>query len=300
MKRYIFLAATALTLAACTNDETATPDSPVALKVNAVIGTVDTRAAGTQWSQYDQIGISTVEGTDTDYANVCYQWDGNGFTAPAESAIYFQSPEVVTFHAYYPFVPTPGTAAQPLTGVSTDATNQTAENQPLIDFLYASGATASKDAPTVSFTGDHAFTHRMSQITLTFIEGSDITLDGAWSYTLGGLKLQGTFNPQDGTATADDVEAKLLTLSLSEVETANARYTAPSLILFPQDAASIALTVTVGGQDYTATLTVKDGKLQPGNNYTWDVTVSKTGLRVGEAEIKDWNGVSGGGTTATM
>ena len=300
MKLYIFLAATALTLAACTNDETATPDSPVALKVNASIGTIDTRAAGTQWALGDQIGISTVEGTDTDYANVCYEWDGSSFTTPPESAIYFQSPEVVTFHAYYPFVPTPGTAAAPLTGVSTDATNQTAENQPLIDFLYASGATASKDAPTVSFTGDHAFTHRMSQVTLTFIEGDDMDLDGAWGYTLGGLKLQGTFNPQDGTATADDVEAKPLVLSLSEVETANARYTASSLILFPQDAASIALTVTLSGQPYTATLTVKDGKLQPGNNYTWDVTVSKTGLVVGDAEIEDWNDVNGGGTTATM
>ena len=194
----------------------------------------------------------------------------------------------------------PGTAAQPLAGVSTDATNQTAENQPLIDFLYASGATASKDAPTVSFTGDHAFTHRMSQITLTFIEGDDMDLDGAWSYTLGGLKLQGTFDPQDGTATADDVEAKPLAISLNGVQTTNARYTASPLILFPQDVASIALTVTVGGQDYTAPLTVKDGKLQPGNNYTWDITVSKTGLRVGEAEIKDWTGVNGGGTTATM
>ena len=300
MKLYIFLAATALTLAACTNDETATPDSPVALKVNASIGTIDTRAAGTQWTLGDQIGISTVEGTDTDYANVCYEWDGSSFTTPPESAIYFQSPEVVTFHAYYPFVPTPGTAAAPLTGVSTDATNQTAENQPLIDFLYASGATASKDAPTASFTGDHAFTHRMSQVTLTFIEGDDINLDGAWSYTLGGLKLQGTFDPQTGIATADDVEPAPLTLSLSGVETTNSRYTASSLILFPQDAASIALTVTLSGQPYTATLTVKDGKLQPGNNYTWDVTVSKTGLVVGDAEIEDWNDVNGGGTTATM
>ena len=36
MKRYILLAATALTLAACTNDEVNTAtDGPVALKVNA-------------------------------------------------------------------------------------------------------------------------------------------------------------------------------------------------------------------------------------------------------------------------
>ena len=80
MKLYIFLAATALTLAACTNDETATPDSPVALKVNASIGTIDTRAAGTQWTLGDQIGISTVEGTDTDYAN--YATNGTAAASP--------------------------------------------------------------------------------------------------------------------------------------------------------------------------------------------------------------------------
>ena len=51
MKQYILLAATALTLAACTNDEmTTATDGKVALKVNASIGTVDTRAVGTQWT----------------------------------------------------------------------------------------------------------------------------------------------------------------------------------------------------------------------------------------------------------
>ena len=63
---------------------------------------------------------------------------------------------------------------------------------------------------------------------------------------------------------------------------------------------SIPITVTVGGQDYKATLNVKDGKLQSGNNYTWKITVSKTDMSVGKAEIKDWETVDNGGTTATM
>lgn len=189
----------------------------------------------------------------------------------------------------------------PLTGVSTDATNQTAENQPLIDFLYASGATASKDKPTVSFTGDHAFTHRMSQITLTFIEGSEMYFGGSFSYTLGGLKMTGTFNPLDGTAAADDdATATSISINLTEVQPTSGSYIAPSLILFPQEVTSIPITVTVGGQDYTATLTVKDGKLQSGNNYTWKITVSKTDMSVGDAEIKDWEPVDNGGATATM
>ena len=268
--------------------------------MNASIGTVDTRAVGTQWTTGDQIGISTVDGTATSYANVCYEWNGSSFTTPADNAIFFQSPETVTFHAYYSFTGTPGMASAPLTGVSTDATNQTAENQPLIDFLYASGATASKDSPTVSFTGDHAFTHRMSQITLTFIEGDDMDLDGSFSYTLGGLKLQGTFSPQTGIATADDVTAAPLTVNLTEVQPTSGSYIAPSLILFPQEVAGIPITVTVDGQDYKATLNVKDGKLQSGNNYTWNITVSKTDMSVGDAEIKNWETVDNGGAPATM
>ena len=54
------------------------------------------------------------------------------------------------------------------------------------------------------------------------------------------------------------------------------------------------------GQDYTATLSVKDGKLQSGNNYTWKITVSKTDMSVSDAEIKNWETVDNGGATATM
>ena len=301
MKQYILLAATALTLAACTNDEmTTATDGKVALKVNASIGTVDTRAAGTQWADDDRIGLSTMGDGATQYSNMEYIYsEGTGFRALSDD-IYFQDKEEeVTFHAYYPFSGEQEEVPAPVEKTIT-ADDQTAANQPEIDFLYASGATASSSEPTVSFTGEHAFTHRMSQITLTFIEGSDMDFGGSFSYTLGGLKLQGTFSPQTGIATADDVTAALLTINLSEVQPTSGSYIAPSLILFPQEVASIPITVTVGGQDYKATLNVKDGKLQSGNNYTWEITVSKTDMSVGDAEIKDWKPVDNGGTTATM
>ena len=303
MKRYILLAATALTLAACTNDEmTTATDGKVALKVNASIGTVDTRAVGTQWTTGDQIGISTM-GTEgqTRYNNMEYIYsEDTGFRALSDN-IYFQDKEeVVTFHAYYPFSGEQEEVPAPVEKTIT-ADDQTAANQPEIDFLYASGATASSSEPTVNFTGDHAFTHRMSQITLTFIEGSDMDFGGSISYTLGDLKMDGTFNPLDGTATADDdATATSLTVNLTEVQPTSGSYIAPSLILFPQEVTSIPITVTVGGQDYTGTLSVKDGKLQSGNNYTWKITVSKTDISVGKAEIKNWETVDNGGTTATM
>ena len=296
MYRYVFIAATALSFAACTSEEINTSSQgEVALEVNADISGTQTRASGTQWGTNDEIGISTVTGTTTDYTNRAYRWNGSSFEAVAEN-IYFQSAEEVTFNAYYPY-----TADATYTDVSTSAENQTADTQPKIDFLYASGATASSSEPTVDFTGDHAFTHRMSQITLTFIEGSDMYFGGQLSYTLGDLKMTGTFNPLDGTAAVDDdATPTSLTIDLTEVQPTSGSYTAPSLILFPQEVAGIPITVTVGGQDYTATLSVKDGKLQSGNNYTWEITVSKTDFSVSDAEIKNWETVDNGGTTATM
>lgn len=299
----IFVAA--LALAACSNDnEPATPDDgPVAARVNASIERTMTRAAGTDWATGDRIGISTVGNTLTQYENIPYQYDGTVFS-PADEAIYYQdAQEQVTFNAYYPFDGTPSIIPA-LIDATTSADYQTAEKQPEIDFLFAKGATGSKAHPTVNFTGDHAFRHCMSQITLTFIEGSDMSFSGfLTSYTLKGLKLFGTFNPKTGIAKPiENAPAKDLGITLSDVTVNERTYTASPVILFPQDMeGKIGIEVTVEGQTYKATLTIPGGKaLEAGNNYTWPVTVSKTGMSVGRAEIKDWTPVQGDGTTAMM
>ena len=294
----------ALSLAACTNDNEAIDNSPVAARINAEISnTVTTRASGTQWATYDQIGVSTIAGTGTYYNNVCYEWNGSSFTTPSENAIYFQTPESVTFRAYYPFTGTPGESAGVLTGVSTGSENQTAENRPLIDFLYATGATADTHHPTIDFTDntkdngrDCSFHHCMSQITLTFEAGSGVSFTAVKpvSYKLSGLTLTGSFDTETGVAEADEnVRAADLTMGLGGALTS-------SVILFPQTLTSIDLTVNFNDNDYNATLTVPDGAMKAGNNYTWTVTVRNKDLSVGSAVISDWNPVSGGNVNADL
>ena len=73
-----------------------------------------------------------------------------------------------------------------------------------------------------------------------------------------------------------------------------------SVILFPQAKASIGLTVVFNGNDYNATLTVPDGELKAGNNYTYTVTVRNKGLSIGSAEITDWNPVISGDVSAEL
>lgn len=297
MKPCILLAATALMLAACTNDEvTPMPDGDVALEVNAAISGTNTRASGTDWADGDRIGI-----TGGNYTNRQYAYGSGKFAATGQD-IYFEDSNPVIFSAYYPYAEDGGTVT-----ATTGADMQTAANQPKIDFLYASGATASKDNPVVNFTGEHAFCHRMSQITLEFTEGADMDFDNGMltGYTLGGLKTQGSFNTQDGTAAADgNAQAADFNLTLIGVTTTEGKYTASPVIVFPQSATGIDLAVTVDGQSYRARLTVPDynsaSGLQPGVDYLFPVTVSNGGLAVGTAEIKDWVTVTGDGNTALM
>ncbi|MDN0053758.1 fimbrillin family protein [Bacteroides caecigallinarum] len=295
MKTRLFtFAALALALAACTNDNENLNDGPVAAVINAEISdAVATRASGTAWAERDEIGISE---SRFGYANVLYRWENGKFT-PAGTIIFFQDDDPTTFSAYYPYDADGGTLT-----ATTDATAQ--QNQPAIDFLYATGATASTHNPEVNFTDDTAaggkdcsFHHCMSQITLTFKAGSGVDFNTIkpTSYTLSGLVLAGSFDTADGTAEANDATAAQdLDMTLT-----NGALTA-SVILFPQTKASIGLSVYYNSQPYTATLTIPDGALKAGNNYTYTVTVRNKDLSISSATISDWNPVNGGNVNADL
>lgn len=292
--RLFAFAALALSLAACTNDNEVMDNGPVAAVINAEISdAVSTRASGTAWAERDEIGISE---SRFGYTNVPYRWESGKFT-PTGTIIFFQDDDPTTFSAYYPYDADGGTLT-----ATTDATAQ--QNQPAIDFLYATGATASTHNPEVNFTDDTdaggkdcSFHHCMSQITLTFKEGSgvDFSTIQPTSYTLSGLMLEGSFDTTDGMAETDDATAAQdLDMTLT-----NGALTS-SVILFPQTKASIGLSVYYNSQPYTATLTVPDGALKAGNNYAYTVTVRNKDLSISSATISDWNPVNGGNVNADL
>lgn len=292
--RFFALAALALALAACTNDNENLNDGSVAAVINAEISdAVSTRASGTAWAERDEIGISE---SRFGYTNVPYRWESGKFT-PTGTIIFFQDDDPTTFSAYYPYDADGGTLT-----ATTDATAQ--QNQPAIDFLYATGATASTHNPEVNFTDDTdaggtdcSFHHCMSQITLTFKEGSgvDFSTIQPTGYTLSGLMLTGSFDTTTGTAETDDATAAQdLDMTLT-----NGALTS-SVILFPQTKASIGLSVYYNSQPYTATLTIPDGALKAGNNYTYTVTVRNKDLSISSATISDWNPVNGGNVNADL
>ena len=294
MKLYTFaFAALALSLAACTNDNEVMDNGPVAAVINADISdAVATRASGTTWDENDRIGLT---GIGTQYDNVPYIMNGGTFKEDGEP-IYFHTTEEVVFRAYYPYDENGKTLK-----ATTD--DEAQKNQPEIDFLYATGATASTHNPTVNFTDgtkaggkDCSFHHCMSQITLTFVAGDGVSFSAIQpeSYTLSGLVLTGSFDTTTGIAKTDDgAQAANLDMPIGSQLTS-------SVILFPQTVTALPLYVKYNGERYKATLNIPEGALQAGNNYTWTVTVRNGGIEVSQATIAAWNKIDLGEVGADL
>ncbi|WP_273390532.1 fimbrillin family protein [Barnesiella viscericola] len=272
--RFFAFAALALTLAACNNDNENLNDGPVAAKFIADI-TPATRvnSEGTDWTEGDRIGV-----TGASFTNVPYKRENGKFVTDG-TVIYFDDTETKTFNAYYPYQAEGGTVT-----VNTAADKQGTG----IDFLFASGATGNTHNPTVSFTGDHAFHHCMSLIKFTFKAGDGLIFNGMEpaSYTLGGLKLEGTFDTATGTTAVTAAAESPITMQLGGATTSQ-------VIILPQEVnSSLELKVSFNGLNYTTTLPnpskPEANQFSAGYAYTYNITLNNNGITVEEPEITPW------------
>lgn len=273
--RFFAFAALALTLAACNNDNNEIlNDGPVAAKFIADI-TPATRvnSEGTEWTEGDRIGV-----TGAGFINIPYVRESGQFM-PEDKTIYFNDTETKTFNAYYPYQAEGGTVT-----VSTAADKQGTG----IDFLFASGATGDTHNPTVSFTGDHAFHHRMSLIKFTFKPGDGLIFNGMEpaDYTLDGLKHEGTFDTATGTTAVTAAANSPITMQLGGATTSQ-------VIILPQGVTtSLDLKVSFNGLDYTTTLPnpskPEANQFSAGYAYTYNITLNNKGITVEEPEITPW------------
>lgn len=287
--RFFALAALALTLAACNNDnENLNNDGPVAAKFTAdIYESVSTRVNqdGTDWTDGDCIGI-----TGTGFINIPYVRESGQFV-PEDKTIYFNDTETHTFNAYYPYQSDGGTVT-----VNTAADKQGTG----IDFLFASGAKGSTRSPEVSFTGDHTFHHCMSLIKFTFKAGDGLSFNETEpaGYTLEGLKHEGTFDTATGTTAVTAAAESPITMQLGGATTSQ-------VIILPQEVnSSLNLKVSYNGQSYIAQLklpaTPTANFYTAGYAYTYNVTLNNKGITVEEPEITPWESGDSNDASATL
>ena len=216
--------------------------------------------------------------------------DGN-FTS--DNPIYFaDARETVIFNAYYPY-------QENMDGngiVNNWNMAEVKEGEPCpADFLFATGATATKSSPQVQFTGDNQFKHCMSMIRLTFKAGDGINPYNAIlknQLKLKGIYKTGSINTQTGEVTIygdrgiyeSDVDNK----SLKNGATCE-------FIVFPQsldnNKMDIELEVADNGtiNTYTTSLpSSTNNEFKGGYLYTYTISINNTGVVIDKAGITAW------------
>ena len=206
-RTYLFLAAAALTLASCSNDnDFADRPGDGRVAVNFSGGITLTRTTGDAWDLNDGIGIYMVEtGTQTVVDNaanrryVTAAGDGRFSPASEDQTIYFplDANNKVDFIAYYP--------QDALTG-NTYAVDVTDQSDPAaIDLLWSNNATA-KDKTVQPV--DLEFYHRLSRVEVELKAGAGVSeaeLAGT-TVTLSNQPVKADFDVLQNTmATAADV-----------------------------------------------------------------------------------------------
>ena len=302
--RFLYIAAVALLFAACANEEDGINNSgPVAATVQADIVKNVTRATvDDTWSNNDAIGVNVTSIGYTIGNNVKYTTTGDGnFTS--DNPIYFaDATETVNFNAYYPY-------QENVDGngiVNNWNMAEVKEGEPCpADFLFATGATATKSSPQVQFTGDNQFKHCMSMIRLTFKAGKGINANNAIlknQLKIKGIYKTGSINTVKGEVTISgdrgiyesDVDDK----SLKDGVTCE-------FIVFPQsldnNKMDIELDVADNGtiNTYTTSLgSSTNNEFKGGYKYTYTISINNTGVVIDNAGITKWQTIEGGSLDA--
>ena len=304
--RFLYIAAAALLFAACANEEDGIGNNgPVAATVQADIVKNVTRATtGNTWSNNDAIGVYVTSTGYTIGNNVKYTTTGDGKFI-SDNPIYFaDARETVNFNAYYPY-------QENVDGngiVNNWNMAEVKEGEPCpADFLFATGATATKSSPQVQFTGDNQFKHCMSMIRLTFKAGDGINPYNAIlknQLKLKGIYKTGSINTQTGEVTIygdrgiyeSDVDNK----SLKNGATCE-------FIVFPQSLDNNKMDIEFEVADngtintYTTSLTSStNNEFKGGYLYTYPIRINNTGVVIENAGITAWLPSEEGGLDAVQ
>lgn len=279
MKKYILLAAAAVSLAACDTEDKYI-DDPVAARITATIGeSALSRARDKDWEEGDAIGVF-MSGRSFNIKHVTENGDGIFAGKP----IYFKNrQEPVNITAYYPYTGSEGETPDVITA-TTEVERQTPSKQSDFDFLYATKENVTGANPDINLT----FSHMMSKLTFVFKNGNDGTdVRKITTCEISGLILEGSFNPATGECEANSATAVSPLRLTPTVEHAKEL---PSLILFPQTVEKVTMKITDNQeQEYSCELKFNNNRLESGNNYKYTIVVNKTALNIEKFTIEDWS-----------
>lgn len=300
---FLFFSFVVLLLTACNSSNemdssVSVPEAKlVELKVQTkIVQSSVSRAVDTNWDTNDSIGISCYNNSqmETKYKNVRYTTTGDGiFTS--NTPIYFLNDKTVDFKAYYPY--RPGQEYFGALNNNTKAENQSPEKQKTIDYLWADIKGVNKNNPNKVW----GFVHKMTRIALIFKKGEGVDLKDLTSYTISGIRLEGTFIPYNGIT---EGLGSLGNIELNITGKSEDSILVPPVIIYPQKLKRIKISATLGGEIYSSSkglIWVPKGEFQSGFIYNYTFTISKNAsgpkLELINTEINPWTAQEGGEST---
>lgn len=283
----------ALALAACDNEEPANDllaDGPVAAQVTAGIGHTLTRVSAGNDGSADFTEGDVIHVVANETSTYDYTLQGDNSWSAGSNPYYFHDRNNVSFQAWFA---SPDVRVETDNTIHVNTTSQDVDDDDwnINDILVSGTVESSVDnGATVSFTGNNAFSHIMSQLVFTFKTGDGITdLSNLTGYKVKEVITDATFNTLTCELTignnTGDISNNVIGESDKQVD-------CTPIILVPQtftDASNkLNLEVTYNGQTYKAGLDAPTNGLEAGYSYTYTVTISNTGLKVSTADINSW------------
>ena len=274
MKKFLAFAAVATMFAACSqNDELVLQDKDTQIAI-ATAGVNDLVASRAEPSPLTSGSLGLyVTGDDLagQYNATNLQWEyQNGWTKVGEKQLLFAGADKQSAYAYHPYAD--GAYSE---GFTTDGAT---------DLLWW------KSESTLSAASfDIPFTHALSLLTINLKRGTNVTED-ITGVTVGGTVVTATpdFAELDWSVAADATAADLTATVATTASGMDATYT---VLLIPQTASALKITITAGNRTFIYTHT-DDQTLTAGTAYTLEITVGADDVDAGEITPESWTPVT--------
>ena len=299
MKKYFILAAAAIAMAACSNDDEsvniAQNDNVISLSAS-VAGPATRAAYNVQSTCFDAGQVINVECTPTGgtlasytYTTVAASGNVNALSPTSGTHYWPANGSTVTVKAYYP-----STVASSTTSFSVQDNQSTDASYMQSDLMYSTTMTepAAKAGGTIGLTFNHALTKII--VKLTPGAGMDATAIANCTVTLHAKKAA-TISSGEVTAATDAAAGDIIVGTGSDATNGIAAIIVPQTIdgsSTPQD----FITITSGGNSATYKLSAET-TFAAGTVYTYSLAVGMNGVTLQSTSITNW--ADGGTVTAT-
>lgn len=259
----------------------------------ALLDNAGTRMSGTTWEAGDAIGIFMMSFDEylrySIIENKHYTTDGSGNFYPVQgNELYYPvDGSFVYFYAYYPY--NEDIDETMLVDVKI-GTEQTAENQPNFDFLFANFDVGyNKTSESVALK----FYHKLSKIVMNIVQPSSLSPNNTgitdddlqdMEVTIIGMYTEVDFHLNEGVSSKLREKNNITPRTIQD----GLQYDAIVVPTSYNDDNRIKINFTLKSTGETFTWTMPNTDFLCGNQYTYDISITRSGVFV-KSEISDWN-----------